>query len=169
MRPTSLALLTTVAAACGAVIYAVVSLAYGSLPLIPLYAPATVAFLAVAELFTASSVRARLQGRPGTRPIDRLVVARLVPLAKASAYAGALALGGYAGYLGYAVQGLDNPSRSHDAAASAFGAGMSLVLVVAALLLERVCRVSGPPDDDESPPEEEWDPLADWHRDDRLR
>jgi hypothetical protein len=46
---------------------------------------------------------------------------------------------------------------------------MAVVLVAAALLLERVCRVPGPPDDDEPPDEPEWDPLADWHRDDRRR
>ncbi|MFL6137670.1 MAG: DUF3180 domain-containing protein [Frankiaceae bacterium] len=169
MRPTPVRLLLAVAVAAGAVTYAVVRLWYGSLPLIPLYAPGTVAFLAVAELFTATSVRARLHGAPGTRPIDPLVVARLVALAKASAYAGSIALGGYVGYLAYAVQGLDNPNHAHDAGASAFGAAMSLVLVLAALLLERVCRVPGPPEDDEPPEEPEWDPLADWHRDDGRR
>jgi hypothetical protein len=169
VKPTPVRLLAAVAVVVGALAYVIVSRDYGDLPPVPLYAPATVAFLALAELFTASSVRARLRGRPGTRPIDPLVVAGLVALAKASAYAGALAVGGYGAFLGYTLQQLDNPHKAHDAAASGFGAGMALVLVAAALLLERVCRVPGPPDDDPPEPEPEWDPLADWRRDDDRR
>lgn len=166
MKPTRVALLVLVAAVTAAVTYVGVALGYGDLPPIPLYAPATVAFLGIAELATAASVRARLQHQPGTRPVDPLVVARLVALAKASAVGGALVTGGYAALLAYTGQGLDVPSKAHDAAASGFGAGAGLLLVVAALVLERVCRAPEPPDD-ALPRQREWDPLADLHRDDR--
>jgi hypothetical protein len=168
VKPTRIGVLVAVAAVVGAVVYALLDLVYGSLPTVPLYAPATVAFLAIAELFAATSVRARLQVRPGHRPIDRLAVARLVALAKASALAGALILGGYAALLGYVAKGPTTPSKSHDAAASAFGVGAALLLVVAALVLERVCRVPGPPPEPPDDPDNR-DPVADWHRDDRLR
>ena len=169
MRPTSLRLLAGLALLVGAVVYAVVVGSYGDLPLVPLVAPATIAFLGLAELLTATSVRARLQRRPGTTRIDPLIVARLVALAKASSVGGALVLGAYGGILAYTLQELGNPSKAHDAAASGLGVGASLLLLLAALLLERVCRVPGPPDDDNEPPQREWDPLADWHHDDRAR
>jgi Protein of unknown function (DUF3180) len=167
VKPTSIGLVVAVAAAFGAICYAIVSLAYDALPPLPLYGAATVCFLAVAELFTASSVRARLRGHPGTKRIDPLAVARLVALAKASAYAGALAFGAYGAFFGYTLQQLDNPHKAHDAAASGIGVAGSVLLTVAALLLERVCRVPGPPDDEPPDDRREWDPLADWHRDHR--
>jgi hypothetical protein len=168
VKPTSIRLLVTAAVAAGAIVYTVVATSYSNLPPVPVFAPATLAFLGLAELFAAASVRARLQHRPGTRPIDPLVVARLVALAKASSFVGALAFGAYGAILGYVAQALDNPHKSHDATACGFGTAAGLLLVIAGLLLERVCRVPGPPDD-EPPPPDEWDPLRDWHREDRHR
>jgi hypothetical protein len=168
MKATSIRVLVAVAVATGAIVYTIVAVSYGDLPPIPLFAPATLAFLGVAELLTALSVRARLQHRPGTRPIDPLAVARLVALAKASSFVGALVFGGYGAILGYVAQALDNPHKSHDATACGFGTAAGLLLVIAGLALERVCRVPGPPDD-EPPPPDEWDPLRDWHREDGRR
>jgi len=168
MKPTSIRFLVAVAVVVGAIVYIVVALSYGDLPPVPVFAPVTLAFLGVAELFTAASVQARLQHQPGTRPIDPLVVARLVALAKASSFVGALAFGAYGAILGYVAQALDNPHKSHDAAAGGFGAAAGLLLVIAGLVLERVCRVPGPPDD-EPPPPPDWDPLRDWHQEDRSR
>jgi Protein of unknown function (DUF3180) len=168
MKPTSIRFLVAVAIVVGALVYILVAVSYGDLPPVPLFAPATLAFLGIAELLTALSVSARLQHRPGTRPIDPLVVARLVALAKASSFVGALAFGAYGAILGYVVQSLDNPHKAHDAAAGGFGAAAALLLVIAGLFLERVCRVEGPPDD-EPPPPPEWDPLRDWHQEDRRR
>jgi hypothetical protein len=62
---------------------------------------------------------------------------------------GALALGGYAGFLFYVAQ-TESAAAHRDTRTAALGMGCSLVLVVAALLLERVCRVK-PPTDDERP------------------
>jgi Protein of unknown function (DUF3180) len=168
VKPTPPGLLVAIAVAVGALVYAVVSRDYNSLPPVPLYSSLTIGFLAAAEFFSATSVRARLRGEPGTRPIDPLVVARLVALAKASAYGGVLALGGYSAFLGYTSRQLDNPAKAHDAAASGTGVVLSLALVAAALFLERVCRAPEPPDDD-TDDEDIWDPVADWHRDDRRR
>lgn len=163
MTPTSLRRLAVVAAATAVLAYLVVQLVYGHLPEVPTYAPATLVFLAVAEGVTAASIRARLAGRPGTKPIEPLAVAQLAALAKASALAGGLMAGGYLGLFAYTLQHLDRRVYSHDALASGFGAAAAVLLVAAALMLERACRHPDvPPGDDNAPPRD-WDPLRDLH------
>lgn len=145
MRPTRWYVLVATAAVAGAAAYLVTRAKYADLPSPTLYAQASLFVLALAEGYTASLTRARLEGRPGTRPIDPLVVARLVALAKASSLAGALAAGGYAGFLGWVAQ-VTSPTAQRDVATSAVGAAGGLALVAAALFLEWVGRVPEPPD-----------------------
>lgn len=166
MKPSSIPGLVAVVAVTGLLVFLAVLTVYGELPQVPTYAPVSLVFLAVAEGVTASSIRARLAGRTGTRPIEPLLVARLAALAKASALAGALMSGGYLGMLAYTVQHLDRRVASHDAVASGFGLAAGLLLVFAALLLERACRrpdVPPGPDDRDNQPPQEWDPLRDLH------
>ena len=118
---------------------------YGSIPPVPPTAAFTLFGLAVAELFLAPSVRARLEGRPRTKPILPLTVARTAALAKASSTLGALAAGCWVGVLAYAGFRLELPYARRDAVRAALGLAASLLLVVAALRLERVCRVPDPP------------------------
>jgi uncharacterized protein DUF3180 len=166
MTPTSVRRLALVALATAVITYLIVQLVYGQLPEVPTYAPATLVFLAVAEGVTAASIRARLAGRPGTRPIEPMAVAQLAALAKASALAGGLIAGGYLGLFGYTLQHLDRRVYSHDSVASGFGVAAAVLLVVAALLLERACRHPDvPPGDDNAPPRD-WDPLRDLHEGD---
>lgn len=166
MRPTRIAWLVAVAVISGAAVYAAVELAYSSIPPVPLYAPVAILFLGIAELLTAGSVRSRLDGRPGTRPIAPMAAARLAALAKASALAAAVAFGGYAGLLGYTLRQLDKSVPAHDATASGFGVLAALVLVLAALALERTCRLpDGDDDDPDKLSDRDWDPLAHWHDD----
>ena len=101
MRPTSIKWLVAVTAVTGLLVFLLVLTVYGSLPQVPTFGPVSLVFLAVAEGVCAASIRARLAGRPGTRPIEPLAVARLAALAKASALAGALTGGGYLGMLAY--------------------------------------------------------------------
>jgi Protein of unknown function (DUF3180) len=163
MKPTSIRWLALVAAVTGVLAYLLLLTVYGSLPQVPSYGPVSLVFLAVAEGVGASSIRARLAGRPGTRPVEPLVVARLAALAKASALAGALMTGAYTGLLAYTLQHLDRRVYAHDAVASGFGAAAAVLLVVAALLLEQACkRRDVPPGVDNKPPRE-WDPLRDLH------
>ena len=163
MTPTSLRRLALVGVGTAVITYLVVQLVYGQLPEVPTFAPATLVFLAVAEGVTAASIRARLAGRPGTKPIEPMAVAQLAALAKASALAGALMAGGYVGLFAYTLRHLDRRIYSHDAVASGFGAAAAVLLVVAALLLERACRHPDvPPGDDNAPPRD-WDPLRDLH------
>jgi Protein of unknown function (DUF3180) len=150
MNPTRWPLLVVVAAVTGGVGYVVTRAWYDQLPTPHFVAVLCLALLGIAEFYVALMTRARLHGRSGTRPIDPLVVARFVALAKASSFVGSLAAGGYAGFFGWVVQ-LDTPAANRDTATSAFGVGFALLLVAAALFLEHVCRVPKRKDDDEWP------------------
>jgi hypothetical protein len=163
MKPTSIRWLVLVAVATGLLVLLMVQTAYGSLPQVPTLGPVSLVFLAVAEGVCAASIRARLAGRPGTRPIEPLAVAGLAALAKASALGGALVGGGYLGMFGYTVQHLSQRVASHDSVASGFGLAASVLLVFAALLLEKACRHPDVPPGDDNRPPQEWDPLRDLH------
>jgi hypothetical protein len=121
---------------------------YSDLPSLPLYGPVFLVVLAAAEAYTASTTAARLAGRPGTKPIHPITVARIAALAKATSPIGALAAGAYAGFLGH-VAGIDSPQATRDVRTAAVGVAAGLLLVVAALFMERVCRVKERKDDDQ--------------------
>ena len=146
MRPTRPAVLAALVLGFGALAYLVASLAYGSLPLLPRYAPVSIVLLAVVELAMAKVVRDRLahrRGRGGARPrpLHPMQVARAAVLAKASSAGGAILLGLYGGLLAWTLPRRDTLAASgSDALVAALSAAACLSLVVAALLLERACR-----------------------------
>jgi uncharacterized membrane protein YbhN (UPF0104 family) len=152
MKPTRLSVLVIIAILTGAVAYLVTRSSYDDLPTPTVYALLWLALLAIAEFYVALVTRARLAGRPGTRPINPLVVARFVALAKASSIVGSLAAGGYAGFLIWVVR-LSSPASTTDTRTASFGVGFAILLVMAALFLERVCRVPTRDDEDDWPPE----------------
>lgn len=123
--------------------------AYGPELTLPLLAPLTMVVLAAVELGMARVVRERLvhRRRPGTRPLHPMQVARAAALAKASSTAGAVLLGLYAGLLAWTL-----PRRGELATADreslvgALSVVASLLLVGAALWLERSCRTPDAPD-----------------------
>ena len=126
--------------------------AYGSLPVLPRYAPVSIVLLALVELGMAKVVRDRVQhrrderGRPRGRPLHPMQVARAAVLAKASSAGGAVLLGIYGGLLSWTLPRRQELAASEqDAVVAGVSAVACLGLVVAALLLERVCRR---PDDD---------------------
>lgn len=150
MRPTRIATLLLVALVVGALAWAVLRVMEsrsGGLPDIPLTAPATIAFLAAIlagfALSLRSRLRARRERRPDARPVDPLLAARLVVAAKASALVGAGLTGGYAGFLVLLLVELGNDDRRGLAARAAACVVAGIVLVIAALALERTCRVPG--------------------------
>jgi hypothetical protein len=132
------------------VTYVFVRARYGSLPPLPRTIAPTVFLLAVAELFLAPSVKARLEGRPRTKPILPIAVARTAAFAKASSAVGALVAGCLLGVEAYVLSRRGVPAARTDAVRAAVGLGSALLLVVAALRLENVCRVR----DREPPPGE---------------
>lgn len=145
MRPTRLRELLALVSAAAAASWVLARLVYGELPPLPRYAAATLFVLAVAIGFTAASVRARLQGRPGTRPILPMAVARHAVLGKACAGAGGLFTGLWAGWLLFTGQRLEERAAAADALTSLLGVAAALALTGAALWLEQVCRVPRPP------------------------
>lgn len=106
----------------------------------------TIGLLAVAELVGAASVRARLEGRPRTRPIMPMTVARTAALARASSLTGTVLAGVWTVVLADRLTKVaDVDAATHDAVVAGIGLVTAVVLVVAALRLEGVCRAAPPP------------------------
>jgi hypothetical protein len=146
MRPTRAAALVALVLVAGAASYVLARLFYADVQSPPTLAPVWILLLALAEGYTAQLTRGRLAGRPGTKPINPIVVARLAALAKASSPVGALATGAYAGFLGKVATTAGDAARQDTRTAIA-GVVCGLALIAAALLLERVCRVKPPADE----------------------
>lgn len=148
MTPTRPPVLMALLGVAGVLSYLLALAAYTWVPALPAFAPVTLGLLAVAELAMARVVADRVRGRrhPGARVLHPLQIARAAALAQASSTAGAILLGLYAGQLAYAL-----PRREVLVVAErgALVAGMSAlscgVLIGAALLLERACRVPDRP------------------------
>lgn len=122
------------------------SLNYGGLPDFPLLAGAPVAVLGVAEAIAGTALRNRIRRTAGSRPVEPLVAARAVLVAKASALAGAIVAGAWTGLLGYTLPRTGElTAAAGDAAAAGVGLVCSAGLVAGAAWLEYCCRA---PDDD---------------------
>ncbi|WP_163548534.1 DUF3180 domain-containing protein [Candidatus Frankia nodulisporulans] len=142
MNPTRGRDLALVAVIFGALAYLLLWWAYRSIPALPRTAPVSVLVIGALELQIAGHTRRRLEGRPGTRPIVALTVARLAAFAKASSVAAAALAGGWAGTLGYTIPRTDEfGSAGGDAITAGLGLAAAVVLLVGGLVLERVCRV----------------------------
>ncbi|WP_028925461.1 DUF3180 domain-containing protein [Pseudonocardia acaciae] len=160
MKPTRVQELLATLVVVAVVAYLVVRLAYSTLPALPPLAGVTLLVLGAIEVVLGFALKARIERRPGTKPVEPLVAARAVALAKASAVAGAVMAGVWLGLLGYLL-----PRRGELAAAAgdtpgaAIGLACALALVAAALWLQRCCRA--PTDRDDDRPRD--DPGRDRH------
>lgn len=155
MTPTSSRTLLALVLGFGALAYLVAALAYGSLPVLPRYAPVSIVLLAVVEVAMAKVVRDRLAHRSDVRarPLHPMQVARAAVLAKASSAGGAVLLGVYGGLLAWTLPRRELLAASErDSVVAGFSAVACLGLVVAALALERACRRPDVPDSLESGP-----------------
>jgi len=142
MRPTRARELAGAVLAAGVLAYLLLVWSYRTLPQLPRTGPLSVFVIAILELQTASITRRRLAGRPGTKPIMPLTVARLAVLAKASSLTAAVMAGGWAALLAYTAAHLNTyGTAGADLITAGLGLGSAVALIVAALLLERVCRV----------------------------
>ncbi len=148
MRPTRWTVLVGLAVVAGVAAYLVLRWAYSSVPPLPGYAPVTLTLVALVEVFYGFNVRGRLRRRPGSVPVEPLVVARLAALAKASSHAASLIGGAYAGFFVFTSDSFGKPQVASDAVVSAFSAAAAGLLVGAALFLEHQCRVPKPPEGD---------------------
>ena len=152
MTPTRPQVLLGIVVGFALLAFAVASTAYGSLPVLPGYAPVSLVLLALAELAMAKVVRDRLSTRararsgPPGRALHPMQVARAAVLAKASSVTGAVLLGAYAGLLAWTLPRRDELALAdRDALVAGVSCVGALALVVAALLLERACRTPDEP------------------------
>lgn len=136
------------------VVHLLVRLTYGSLPTFPVSAGVPLAVLGLAEAIWGTTLRARIRRRPGTRPVQPLVAARAVLVARASALAAAIMAGAWAGLLAYVgPRGADIAAAGADTAAALTGMVGALVLVAGALWLQHCCRTPDDPPDSDDPRE----------------
>jgi len=148
MRATRIRDLLLFAVGAGVVSYVVIRGAYGDMPKLQWFVPISLPVLAFAEVITGVQLRARIQRRPGARPVEPLTAARTVALAKASAIVGAVLAGGWGGLLCYVIPSRDTiAAASGDTRVGIVGAAGALCLVRAALWLEYCCRTPDPPDE----------------------
>ena len=157
MTPTRPGPLLALVAGFAVLLYLLAETAYGSLPTLPVPAPVTLVLLAVFELGMAKVVADRLahrrdaRGRPRGRPLHPMQIARAAVLAKASSAGGAILLGAYGGLLAWTLPRRDELAAARDdTLVAGLSALAALLLVGAALLLERACRT--PDDPDSGPP-----------------
>ena len=132
----------------GWVVARFVYVARGEVVSVPWSAALVLAVAGVALVFTAIRTRARLERKEGTEPLPPLVGARLAALGVAASRVGAGVGGGYAGYAVFLLGDLTTDYRKQVVLRCAFCVLGAVVLVVGALLLERVLRL--PEDSDEA-------------------
>lgn len=155
MAPTRVRFLLVVAFVAALVGNLLVRLTYNSLPAFPLLAGATLGVLGLAEALAGNALRARIHRRPGTSPVQPLVAARALLVAKASALGGAIMVGVWSGLLAHVLpRSADIAAAAGDTAAAAVGLVCALGLVAGALWLENCCRT---PDDDRDDPADRAD------------
>ena len=160
MKPSRFSVLAPTAVGVAIAIYFLLRVFYSHLPILPRTAPASFGFLAFAEIGVALSLRPRLQRRPGTTPVLPLVAARIAALAKASAVAAAIGIGVYSGLLLYVLPQVSKRALASDAVVGGIGVAVSVLLLMGALLLERICRLPDAPDHDAGADEPPYDPYA---------
>ena len=146
MKPTRARTLLLIIVLTAAVTWALLTVVYSKLPPLTWTGVPALLLAAAAEAWTGRDLRARIAGRPGSKPAPPLFVARMVALAKASSLVAALLAGVSAGFIVYlpGLLGASTPRSDMITASVAFGS--SLVLLAAALYLEYCCRVPKSPD-----------------------
>jgi hypothetical protein len=153
MGPTRPATLVVAALAAAALAWLLISALYRHFPPLPWLPPVTLAGLAALEGYAAANTRARIHRKPGHEPVDPLTVARFVVLAKASALAAAIFAGFYAGLDAWLI--IERTRAAvNDIPATTAGLLAAVALLVAALWLERSCRVPQRPDADRDEPDD---------------
>lgn len=144
-RPSLLALLAVIAGVLGVAAADLIdALAGRSMP-VPWSSVITVGALAVALVGWAWSFRRRL--RSESDRVDPFIAVRTAALAMAASRTGAIIGGLYAGVGAWYVADLAPAASRERALACAVGLLMSLALVVAAMWLERLCRLPEDPDE----------------------
>lgn len=149
-RVTTLVVLGIVGAAAGALVE--LALVAAGRPIVNLPITLAVALAVIGGIVVTMAVPIRRMTRATTAPrVDPFYATRILMLAKACAYTGALVAGVGAGVLAYLLtRSVIGVGSVTQAIAAIAGAG---VLLAGGLVAEHMCRV--PPDDDENDPGKE--------------
>jgi hypothetical protein len=155
LRPTRVAILVGIASAVLGVTWSLARLAVrrgGVLPEVPWIVVGVLVLTAAGLLLAAWNVRRRPTDKLLAAPLFTapLFTARLAVMAKAGSHTGAILTGLYLGYLLAWLPSVGSALGRSRVTQSGAAAGGALVLVIAGLLLEWLCRVPpSPPGDPE--------------------
>jgi hypothetical protein len=133
--------LVAVAVVCAVLAWLAIRTTFPELPRLPWTPAPLLLVLAAAEAMTGRNLRARILGRRDDgKALAPIAVARAAALAKASSLGGALFAGLAAGCFIYMLGLVNLPIASSNALSTGLILGASVVLVAAALYLERCCQ-----------------------------
>ncbi|HEV3382980.1 MAG TPA: DUF3180 domain-containing protein [Trebonia sp.] len=155
MKPVSTRLLLLAAVFFAVVTWAVLHAVYTDLPPLSWTGVPALLIAAALEAWAGRDLKARIAGRERYKPAPALFVARMVALAKATAYTGSVVAGISLGFVIYLFGLLQAATPRTDMITAGVTFGSSILLLLAALYLENSCRVpkdDGRGQDDEPPP-----------------
>lgn len=153
MQTTKVSTLAATTLIAGLLGWGLLRVVYGDLPPLRWYMPVWIALLAVGEFFAARQFKRRINRAPGTTPVEPLLAARAVVLAKASSVLGAILLGVWLGFVTFTGPNIgDVTAAAADFWVAWIGVACAGVLVGAALLLEHACKTPRRNDADNDPP-----------------
>jgi Protein of unknown function (DUF3180) len=145
MRPTRISTLVIIAVVCAAAGWLLLRAVYTKLPPLPWTGVPALLIAAFAEAWMGRDIKARIAGRPRSKPVEPLFVSRMVALAKASSVAAAIIAGFAAGFDLYLAGSLNASTPRQDALTAVITFAAAILLACAALYLEYCCRVPGDP------------------------
>ncbi len=155
LQPTSPSTLIVAVLGAAAVGWIVIARDYSAFPSLTWLPTIILGGLGALEIGTAVATKARIDRRPGTTPVDPLVVVRYVVLSKASSIVGALFTGFFGAIMIWLIAEQGRLAAAADDLPPAIGGFLgAIALLVGALLLERACRVPPRADDDEDEEED---------------
>lgn len=147
IKPTSRSTLAALFVGAAVIAWVLVRELYGVIPPLRWYMPVWAGVLAAAEVVFGLRLKDRISRRKGAEPVEPIVAARALALAKASAYVGAVLAGLWVGFVVYtAGEWGFLASAGRDATVGIVGAVLAAALAVAGLWLEHCCRVPKDPD-----------------------
>jgi Protein of unknown function (DUF3180) len=145
MKPTRISTLVIIAVVCAAAGWLLLRSVYTKLPPLPWTGVPALLIAAAAEAWMGRDIKARIAGRPRSKPVEPLFVSRMVALAKASSVAAAIIAGLAAGFDLYLAGSLNASTPRQDALTAVITFVAAILLACAALYLEYCCRVPADP------------------------